>query len=234
MSNRPRKLNPTETIQYRKCLRELKIEGVDVGATEPENGSLLDVTLIGGLESVVFNLPSGLAGYAVRVRLVAVQSGLIVLEDFEITTKFDSQVVAECFEGLPLCRVGQCVYPASEVLNDRFPLKLRHRDRVEGVLLATGLAPIPKEFLQGMNVSFELALWEQFGNEIRAVSQLSVDRSTRPRPRWERPTPSLFGPEETLAYERPVFRLNLNRGRVPEAADDLFKNGMGEKRETQP
>jgi hypothetical protein len=182
---------------------------------------------------LIFNLPNGLAGYAVRVRFVAVQSGLIVLEDFEITTKFDSQVVAECFEGLPLCRVGQCVYPASEVLNDRFPLKLRHRDRVEGVLLATGLEPIPKEFLQGMNVPLDLVVWDQFRNEIRTVSQLSVDRSTRLRPRLERPTPSLFGPEEAPAYDGPGFRLNLNRGRVPDAAD-LLKNGVGKKGETQP
>src|SRR6476660_955982 len=104
MCMRPRKLSPTKTTQYRKCLREMKAEGVEVGAPEPED-SLLDVTVIGGLESLIFNLPNGLAGYAVRVRFVAVQSGLIILEDFEITTKFDNQVVAEYFEGLPLCRV---------------------------------------------------------------------------------------------------------------------------------
>lgn len=234
MCMRPRKLSPTETMQYRKCLREMKAEGVDVGAPEPENGSLLDVTVIGGLESLIFNLPNSLAGYAVRVRFLAVQSGLIMLEDFEITTKFDSQVVEEHFEGLPFCRVGQCVYPASEVLNDRFPLKLSHRDRVEGVLLATGLEPIPKEFLQGMHVPFNLAFWDQFGNEIRTVSQLSVDRSTRPRPRIQRPYPSLFGPEEAATCDWPGFRPNLNRGRVPDTAADLLKNGMGRERETQP
>jgi len=215
MCKQPRKLSPCEAAEYRKCLREMKTEGIDVGTVEPENDSRLDVTIVGGLESLIFNLPNGLAAYAVRVRFVAVQTGLIVLEDYEITTRFDSQIVAECFKGLPECKVGQCAYPPSEVLNDRFPLKLRHRDRVEGVFLATGLEPIPKEFLQGMNVPFQLTFWDQFWNEMRTTSQLSVDRSTRQRLRLAGPSRSLFGPDEAPAYEDPRFRPNLNRGRVP-------------------
>ena len=52
----------------------------------------------------------------------------------------------------------------SEVLNDRFPLKFHRRGHlIEGVILATGLKPIPKEYVHGMTVPFKLTFWDQFG-----------------------------------------------------------------------
>jgi hypothetical protein len=66
-----------------------------------------------------------------------------------------------------------------------------------------------------MNVPFQLTFWDQFWNEMRTTSQLSVDRSTRQRLRLAGPSRSLFGPDEAPAYEDPRFRPNLNRGRVP-------------------
>ena len=57
---------------------------------------------------------------------------------------------------------------------------------VEGVILATGLKPIPKEYAQGMTVPFQLTVCDQFRNEISVESKLSVDRSTAPRPKLVR------------------------------------------------
>jgi len=117
-------------------------EGVDVEIPDdsPECAPALDISVIGGTESLIFNLPSGLPGYAIALRLVAGKSGLI-LHECEITTSVDDQIVLECFDlGGPICRLGQCQFPKSEVLNDRFPLKF-HRcgHMIEGVILATGL-----------------------------------------------------------------------------------------------
>jgi hypothetical protein len=58
---------------------------------------------------LIFNLRSGLAGYVIQLRLVARRSGLILLEQCEVTTEFDDQIELECFDlGGPICQLGQC------------------------------------------------------------------------------------------------------------------------------
>jgi hypothetical protein len=186
---RPR-LSRAERMEYGKCLQEMRAEGIDVNNTDdsPEHVPALDITVVGGLASLIFNLRSGLAGYAIQLRLVASRSGLILPEQCEITTKFDRQIVLECFDpGGPVCTLGQCEYLAAEVLNDRFPLKFHRRGLLlECVILATGLEPIPKKYFQGMTVPFKLTFWDQFGNKISVESNLYVDRSTTLRPRLVR------------------------------------------------
>ena len=200
------RLSRSEEAEYHRCLREMRAEGIDVNSPDdsPEHVPALDITVVGGLVSLIFNLPSGLAGYAIWLRLVARRSGLI-LSDCEITTKSDDQIVLECFDlGGPDCRLGQCRHHKSEVLNDRFPLIFHRRGQmVEGVILATGLKPIPKEYVQGMTVPFQLTVWDQFRNEINVESKLSVDRSTTPRPRLARLVSSLFDPERIPEKREP-------------------------------
>jgi len=83
---------------------------------------------------------------------------------------------------------------------------------IEGMILATGLKPIPKEYVQGMTVPFQLTVCDQFGNEISLESKLSVDRSTTPRPKLVRSQSTLREsdkiPEtrEPLGREDPVVR----------------------------
>lgn len=180
--------------EERRCLQEMRDEGISIPGCSVESESSLNVSVIGGLETLIFNLPTGLAGYCIWLRIVAGKSGRIFLEECEIITEFDDQIVLECFDlGGPNCQVGQCSYPKSEVLNDRFPLRLRGRgDLIVGVILATGLKPIPAEFLQGMRVPFTLNLSDQFWNKTSVNSTLSVDRSTTPRKRLGRPVSSIF------------------------------------------
>ena len=180
---RPR-LSRTEARGYRRCLRELRAEGIDVNCPDDslEDVPALDITVVGGLVSLIFNLPSGLAGYAIWLRLVARRSGLILLEQCEMATEFDDQIELECFDlGGPICQLGQCKHHKSEVLNDRFPLRFHRGHLIEGVILATGLKPIPKEYVHGTMVPFKLTFWDQFRNEISVESKLSVERSTTPR-----------------------------------------------------
>jgi hypothetical protein len=191
---RPR-LSRTEAREYGRCLRELRAEGIDVNCPDDslDDVPALDITVVGGLASLIFNLPSGRAGYAIWLRLVARRSGLILPEQCEITTKFDDQIVFECFDpGGPISQLGQCSYLKAEVLNDRFPLRVHRRDLIEGVILATGLKPIPQEYVQGMTVPLQLTFWDQFGDEFSAEAMLSVDRSTTPRQRSVRPQSSVY------------------------------------------
>ena len=200
MPIRRHRLSRREEAEYRMCLQEMQAEGIDVDIPDQarEHVPALDIFVIGGLASLIFNLPGGLAGYAICLRLVANKSGLILPDECRITTKFNDQIELETIDHrFMFCELGQCKYPTAEVLNDRFPLKFHHRGRmIEGVILATGLEPIPKEYVQGMTAPFKLAFEDQFGNEISAEAKLSVDRSTKPRPRLVRPKSSLHDPIE--------------------------------------
>jgi hypothetical protein len=191
---RPR-LSRTEAREYGRCLREMRAEGIDVNSPDEsiEHVPAVDITVVGGLASLIFNLRSGLAGYAIQRRLVASRSGLILPEPCEVTTEFDRQIELGCFDaGGPLCTLGQSSYLKAEVLNDRFPLRFHRRgDLIEGVILATGLKPIPQEYVQGMTIPLKLTFWDQFGNEFSAEPMLSVDRSTTPRQRLVRPQSSV-------------------------------------------
>jgi hypothetical protein len=170
----------------------------------------LDIAVVGGLASVIFNLRNGLAGYAIELSLVASRSGLILPEQCEITTKFDRQIVLESFDlGGRVCQLGQCRYQKSQVLNDRFPLRFDRRGHlIEGVILATGLEPIPQEYVQGMTMPLKLTLWDQFGNEFGVESKLSVDRSTTPRPKRVRP------------------RSSVESGEIPETRDPFGRQNL--------
>jgi hypothetical protein len=207
----------------------MQAEGIDVGELDPapEHPSALDIIAVGGLASFIFNLPSGLAGYAIYVRLVPRKSGLILPEQCEITTKFDDQIVLESFDlGGPVCTLGQCSYLEAEVLNDRFPLRFHRRGHlIEGMVLATGLKPIPKEYAQGMTVPFQLTVCDQFRNEISVESKLSVDRSTTPRPKLVRSQSTLREsgkiPEtrEPLGREDPVVPAALRATPIAKSED---------------
>ena len=228
---RPR-LSRREEAEYRRCLQEMQAEGIDVDIPDPpEHVPALDISVVGGLATLIFNLPSGLAGYAICLRLVAGKSGLILPDEPRTTTKFDDQIVPESFDQrFPLCKLGQCEYPTAEVLNDRFPLKFhRPGDLIEGVILATGLEPIPKEYLQGMTVPLKLTFEDQFGNEISAEAELSVDRSTKPRKRLVGPISSLDGPEGISATSELGVGQNLNVGAVPDPDAKFPKNQVGKE-----
>jgi len=93
---------------------------------------------------------------------------------------------------------------------------------IEGVILATGLEPIPEEYVQGMTLPCKLAFEDQFGNEIGAEAELSVDRSTRPRPRLVRPT-SIYDLDGVGATSEPGV------SRVSDPADELLKTRLRQR-----
>jgi len=63
------------------------------------------------------------------------------------------------------------------------------------------------------------------GNEISAEAELSVDRSTKPRPRLVRPT-SIYDSDGVGATSEPGVSPNLNVGRVPDPDSELLKKAQ--------
>ena len=86
--------------------------------------------------------------------------------------------------------LGHRDFPRSQVLNQRIMNSLKFHgadDTVEGVILFTGLKPMPLEFYQGMAVPFTLIFLDQNENEIRQGADLSVDRTWEPERKVARP-----------------------------------------------
>ena len=83
-----------------------------------------------------------------------------------------------------LCKLGPLDYTQAEVLNQRIEESLLFShpgDVVEGMILATGIRPIPQVFGQGMRVPFEMTFEDEFENEIRVDAELCVERETKPK-----------------------------------------------------
>jgi hypothetical protein len=96
-----------------------------------------------------------------------------------------------------LCKLGHLDYTQDEVLNQRIEESLLFShpgDVVEGVILATGVWPIPQVFGRGMRVPFELTFEDQFENEINVESELCVEREAKPKRAAVRRGTGLYGP----------------------------------------
>ena len=92
---------------------------------------------------------------------------------------------------------------------------------VEGVILFTGLKPMPVEFYHGMVVRFTLIFLDQNENEIRQEAVLYVDRTWRREQKVARQNSSLYERAEGSATSDPGLGQNMNRGRVPDPVSNL-------------
>jgi hypothetical protein len=154
------------------------------------------------LETEVFDLPNGLAGYQIYVRLVARRR--VTLLDCEITTDWDDQIVLDgksddqrnCYWFF------RQRYEPEQVLNPRLTcLRFHHRDQmVEGTILASGLKPIPEAYGQGMKVPFRLTFLDQSENPIWQDGELCVYRSTQRKKEVVRRTSGLRDGEYVPAW----------------------------------
>ena len=138
-----------------------------------------------------------------------------------MTTAWDDQIVLEGFfdERTSHCWLGRRDYPRSQVLNPRIMNSMKfhgYDDMVEGVILLTGLKPMPVEFYHGMAVPFTLIFLDHNENEIRQESVLFVDRTWQHEQKVARQNSSLYERAESSAASDPGLGQNINRGRVPD------------------
>jgi hypothetical protein len=221
MPVRTRQLSRREEAEQLICLQQMQAEGIAVEIPEPwlEQARSLDIFIAGRPATVIFDLPGGGAAFAIWVRLVARRR--VTILDCAMTTAWDDQIVLEGFfdERTSHCWLGRRDYPRSQVLNPRIMNSLKfhgHDDMVEGVILFTGLKPMPVELCHGMVVPFTLILLDQNENEIRQESVLFVDRTWQREQKVARQNSSLYERAEGSATGDPGLGQNINRGRVPD------------------
>jgi len=164
-------LNRAEQAGYLSAIQELRIAGVDVDIPKKwmGNSDFLDITVAGGPATGAFDLPNGGVGYAICLRLAALQPDLI-LPRCRITTQWDDQILPLNFdERSPICKLGWVTYSRNEVLNQHLDNSLRFYYRgqlIEGTILAMGLRSIPVAYRTGACVPFQLTFWDPIGREI--------------------------------------------------------------------
>ena len=150
----------------------------------------------GGLATFAFDLTTGRAGYVISVRLVGRALGTLL--DCRLTTSWDDYIVLASFndEGDSICRLGLLEYPRDQVLNLRLQNSLRFQrgQMIEGVILATGVNPIPEAYRHGQIVPIGLAFLDQNENQIRETADLFVDRLWKPKHK--------FAPRKTGLFDR--------------------------------
>jgi hypothetical protein len=226
MPIRKLRLSRLEEAEHLVCLRQLQAEGHDVEIPEqwPEKADALDIEVGPPLENMVFDVRnSGVVYYAIRARMMARRSE-VILTDCEITPDWDDQVLLLNFdEGKILCKLGCLDFERREVLNSRLENQVRFHDRgeiVEGWILASGLEPIPNQYRTGAIAPCRLNFTDQFHHEIEVRAYLSVLRTSRQENASVRPPRSgLFDAGEkqkvdqvTFSHDRtPVPIVNMSR-----------------------
>ncbi len=204
---RPR-LSRAEEAGYIKRLQTMQAEGMDIDIPEQwlERARCLDIIIFGGLTEV-FDLPSGLAGYQIYVRLVARRP--VTVLDCQITTDLDDQIVpdGQSDDRRNCYWFGRQRYELEQVLNPRLTcLRFHHRDQmVEGMILASGLKCIPEEYRDGMRVPFTLVFLDQSDNPISQDGELCVYHSTRRKKEVVHRTGTLWDGECAPAWKPPMI-----------------------------
>jgi hypothetical protein len=165
-----------------------------------ENHRALDIVICEP-ESLVFEIRRGAVGYAIWVRIVARQAGLI-LTNCRVTTTWDDQILLKNFdaERTPFRKLGWVEYPQADVLNERVvdSFRFHHRGQmIEGMILALGIRPIPDAYRHGMFLPVDLAFLDQFENEFKVDAEIFVDRTMKPKNAVMQPRTGLYGPTQT-------------------------------------
>ena len=196
MPTRKPRLSQTERGTYFTAARDLREAGVEIKSLEDfsKNTRAIDVRVAGGLGSMVTESSFGRVHYAVWVHLVARHACRLL--GCRITTRWDHHIMLNSFGERALCKLGPLDYTQAEVLNQRIEESLvfsHPGDVVEGMILATGIRPIPQVFGRGMRVPFEMTFEDEFENEIRVDAELCVERETKPKRAGVRRGTGLYG-----------------------------------------
>ena len=177
--------------------------------------------MAGGCATFAFDLTAGRAAYVISVRLVGRTLGALL--DCRLTTSWDDHIVLTSFDdgGDSMCRLGLVEYPRDQVLNLRMQNSLRFQrgQMIEGVILATGVNPIPEAYRHGQIVPITLTVLDENENQIRETADLFVDRLWKPKPKSARRTTGLFDRGRIVPTQEPVTSQRIDSpSKCPEIA----------------
>jgi hypothetical protein len=182
MPIRIRRLGQMEEAEYRRCLREMQAEGIDVDISDGwQEPCPLKITQ-GRQPGTVCDLGGGNTGYAVWVRVVS--QCRVIVPDYEISSEWDEGSI-----DLPYLRetrgrykFGSLDYAVTEVLNDQLERGLRFNfrgDMVEGVIIAYGCQAVPETYHGA--VSVRVTLIDALERTAQTEIQLLVGRRVSKR-----------------------------------------------------
>ena len=208
MPIRKTRLTQDERNKYVNALKLLVSVGADIDdaqLTGPERGRLRISQCGPELNHKVFNLYQVKSAIVVEVRLVATCAEIIIT-DCHFVLPWD---LNHSLSLLGISDRSLCYRPAKglefdrdNVLNHRIMdggLRLRRGELVEGLLIATGAAPLPEGYVHGMPVEVELLLADQFDEVHSAKVELRADHGIGgKRVDLRKPNTSLFERQHTM------------------------------------
>jgi hypothetical protein len=163
---------------------------------------------------IVFNPNEFRVGVIVGVRLLALRSGIEIC-DCHFALPWGDPELWDVSGESPRYRLTKGLeFDREEVLNSRIDegLSLRVGKPVEGLLIATGPAPLPTRYCHGAAVNGKLTFVDQFDRHYQAKMELLVNRRVGERLNIARPRKgsALFDREEFTLQDDESLPRNSN------------------------
>lgn len=189
-----RRITRDEEIEYLERAQWLNSAGaaIEVPGPRPEQLSL-DICQYGPeFDNITFTLYPGRAVVVVGISLLARKTG-IMIENVRLMTPWDAPefyLWGTADEELPyrLCRGVEFSrdYVLNHLMDER--MRLRRGVPVEGLIIATSLAPLPPEYNHGARLSLVVEFLDQFGTDYPLQAEVRVNRRIGGMERLARPT----------------------------------------------
>lgn len=175
-------LTRTEKNEYVARAKWLASVGAAVEISEPalSQPSALRTSQYGPeFHNIIINLHPGRIVVIVGVRLLAVRTGITVCDcAYTLPWKGPELFLWNAPEGSTYRLAKGLEFSQDEVLNHRIEerMPLRRGLPVEGLVVATGFAPLPEHFRHGMPVNVGITFMDEFDNVFPLEVELHVNR----------------------------------------------------------
>jgi hypothetical protein len=214
-------LTRAEQNRHRAHSQWLASGGAAIEISEPPmcQTSALRISQYGPeFNDIVVNLYPGKVVVIVGLRLVATRADIKICDcyytppwegpELFLSNVSDERATYQIARGLEFSR--------DEVLNHRIEagMSLRRGTPVEGVLIGTGLAPLPDIYRDRMPVNVGLTFFDQFDNEFPFKTELHVNRQVRGNRTLEKAS------EREGLFHSKKFTIGYSE-RVPKGSDEV-------------
>ena len=190
-------LNVARQRKHLACLLQMRAEGLPVEIPEAWRSSV-GLEVWPSPETCIFDLPDGRAGYRCEVHMLAAQS--LWLVDCDMRVVWETDIVLESFDDKQrMWRFGHDEFVPDNVLNNRIEqgLYLRPGRPIAGVILATGLKPIPAEYNMGSRATLKLSFYDAAWTPMNFDFEVLIRRVQYPARPIRRPSPQEPAPQGT-------------------------------------
>jgi hypothetical protein len=174
-------LTTAEKDEYLARAQWLASAGAAIEISEPASQpSALIISQYGPeFHNIIINLRPGRIVVIVGVRLLAARTGITVCDcAYTLPWKGSELFLWNAPEGATYRLAKGLEFSQDEVLNHRIEegMPLRRGLPVEGILVATGFAPLPEQYGHGMPVNVAISFFDQFDNAFPLEVELRVNR----------------------------------------------------------